>query len=278
MALKAILDTLDGINSAIAAEYTKGEDGKFYLQAEGMILKAKFDGKLEESNKKNSALSQEIAQLRALAETRVEKAEVEKLQAELNAIENGKGEKFQKVLEEKIAAFRATAEASLSKYKGESEKATAEALKAKAELKNFRIDQEVQAVASGLGLRGKNAPQYLALARKDFDLDEATGKVIAVKRSAGPDGKEVVTPIQGEDWEPVKLQDFIAKQHRTEAFDVFFDGGSGTGAPGQTKPVAGKGVYLTREQAQNPQVYQQAKEAAVKAGVPLQIQPDTKGF
>lgn len=35
MALKMILDTLDGVPADVAKEYTKGEDGKFTLQVEG---------------------------------------------------------------------------------------------------------------------------------------------------------------------------------------------------------------------------------------------------
>lgn len=274
MALKAFLDSLDGLNPVIAAEYAKAEDGKFYLQAEGMILKSKFDGKLQESNKTNASLSQQIAELRALAESRVDRADVEKLQALLDDMENGKGgEKFAKALETKIAAYKATAEENLAKARAEHLTAKQEAEAARSQLKTFKINQEVQAAASAVGLRGKNAPDYLRLASGDFDIDESTDKVVAVKRSKGPDGKEVVTPLLGEDYNPISIKEYIAKNHRSERFDVFFDSGSGTGAPGQQKPAGSPGgVYLTREQAKNPITYQQAKDTAAKAGQTVTIE------
>jgi len=274
MALKAFLASLDGLNPVIAAEYSKGEDGQYYLQAEGMILKSKFDGKLQESNKTNASLSQQIAELRALAESRVDKAEVAKLQALLDDMENGKGgEKFAKALETKIAAYKATAEENLAKARAEHLTAKQEAEQAKNQLRTFKINQEVQAAASAVGLRGKNAPDYLRLASGDFDIDEATDKVVAVKRSKGPDGKEIVTPLLGEDYNPISIKDYIAKNHRSERFDVFFEQGSGTGAPGQQKPAGSPGgVYLTREQAKNPITYQQAKETAAKAGQTVTIE------
>lgn len=56
--LKAVLDTLDGLDEALQPLYTKGEDGRFYLDAEGVDdlpsvrgLKSKRDELLEAQRK-----------------------------------------------------------------------------------------------------------------------------------------------------------------------------------------------------------------------------------
>ena len=56
MALKTVLDSLDGISEALQTEYTKRDDGKFVLAVEGDIPGTVAASKLEEFRKTNTTL------------------------------------------------------------------------------------------------------------------------------------------------------------------------------------------------------------------------------
>ena len=274
--MQGVLKSLDGLSKEFAAEYEKGEDGLFYLKAEGYVLKSKFESKLETSNQNNAKLAKELEALRAEASTKVDKKEVERLQGLLDDIENGKGgEKFQKALERQIAAYKATAEEGLKTAREAAVKEKQRADSAEEGLRSFRIKQAVQAAASEVGLKGKSAPIYLDTVVKDFDL--IGDKVVPVKISKGDDGREVRTPLMGDDFEPLKLSSYIAKQHKVgeRGLDVFFDSGSGGGAPGGTKPngTGGNVIRLTRQQAMDVTQYRAAKAAAEKSGGTVEIEP-----
>ena len=60
MALKAILASLDGLDEATKALYTKGEDGKYHLDVEGMVGKSKLD----EFREKNVQMAKELQTLK----------------------------------------------------------------------------------------------------------------------------------------------------------------------------------------------------------------------
>jgi DNA repair exonuclease SbcCD ATPase subunit len=78
MALKAILDTLDGLSEHIAALYKKGEDGKFHLDLEGgddnndlervRAKKAEAEKHRKEAEKKAKDLADKLAEMEAQLE------------------------------------------------------------------------------------------------------------------------------------------------------------------------------------------------------------------
>lgn len=94
MALKAILESLDGLPDAVKSEYKKGDDGKFHLDVEGIddhpgvgALKRAKDHEKSERQKVAKQLSDLQAQLDALTEERdgilkgaIPKGDVEKLE------------------------------------------------------------------------------------------------------------------------------------------------------------------------------------------------------
>lgn len=77
MALQAVLDSLDGLDEGLQSEYTKGDDGKFHLQLEGLDghtqIGALYRARDHEKTEKNQFKTQ-------LAE---QKSEVERLNKEL---------------------------------------------------------------------------------------------------------------------------------------------------------------------------------------------------
>lgn len=91
MALKAILESLDGLPDAIKSEYKKGEDGKYHLDVEGGedtgALKRAKDYEKSARQKVEKELADTKAQLEALTEERdnilkgaIPKGDVEKLE------------------------------------------------------------------------------------------------------------------------------------------------------------------------------------------------------
>lgn len=94
MALKAILESLDGLSDEIKSEYKKGDDGKFHLDVEGLddhpgvgALKRAKDYEKAERQKLAKQLSDLQARLDALTEERdgilkgaIPKSDVEKLE------------------------------------------------------------------------------------------------------------------------------------------------------------------------------------------------------
>lgn len=91
MALKAILESLDGLPDAVKSEYKKGEDGKYHLDVEGGedtgALKRAKDYEKSARQKVEKELADTKAELEALTEERdnilkgaIPKSDVEKLE------------------------------------------------------------------------------------------------------------------------------------------------------------------------------------------------------
>lgn len=277
MALKAILASLDGLPKEIAAEYQKAADGSYVLSVEGMVLKSTAEAKIEEGNRKKAELGAEVDRLKAELAKAPSSEEFNRYKSTIEDLENGRGgEKVKKVIERELESHRKTFEDQIRQAKEQHAAEKARADRASADLKLFRVKQEVSSAALEAGIKKKGLTAYLDLAARDFELvgEGDAAKVVPVKRAA--DGS--FTPIIGENFEPMSAKDFISKNHRadTSALSLFFETGSGGGAGGgNPKPGAssGSGIYLTRDQARDNRAYQAAKAQAEKAGVPLVVEP-----
>lgn len=277
MALKAILASLDGLPKEIAAEYTKAADGSFVLSVEGMVLKSSAEAKIEEGNRKKAELGAEVERLKAELSKAPSSDEFQRYKTTIEDLENGRGgEKLKKVIEREIEAKQRAFEDQIRQAKEQHAAEKARADKASADLKIFRVKQEVGSAALEAGIKKKGITAYLDLAARDFELigEGEAAKVVPVKRAA--DGS--FSPIIGENFEAMSPKDFISKNHRAEAsaLSLFFETGSGGGAgSGNPRPGAsgGGGLHLSREQARDPQVYKAAKEQAAKAGTAITVEP-----
>lgn len=123
MALKAVLSSLDGLNEAVQGEYTKGDDGRFYLAVEGVDempavvgLKRKSAELLDEVKQAKQALSafgdmtpEKIAELKESAGKDAGKR-VQELEDRLA--------KASEAAQREIAAARETAERERSAARG----------------------------------------------------------------------------------------------------------------------------------------------------------------
>lgn len=83
MVMKAVLDSLDGVNTAFHGEYKKGDDGKFYLDLEG--VEAHPATKPLENTMRNTKTELTKAKTELVAA----KAKTEELQEEINGLREG---------------------------------------------------------------------------------------------------------------------------------------------------------------------------------------------
>lgn len=135
--------------------------------------------------------------------------------------------------------------------------------KAEAELKRTRKETKVRDAAIKGGVDPAYLPEVLALTDARFDFDERGALVVK-----DDDGE--VTGLTPEKW--------FAETYK-EQRPIFFLGakGSGSDSPGGTgggtrgAPKAGRAVQLAYEDARDNRKYREAKAAADKAGVPLEI-------
>lgn len=275
--LPGVRDDLNGLSADESKHYTKGDDGKFYLDAGGMVLKNKVESKLEEGNKKRSELSSEIEKLQAQLKGSISLEEHKKLQGMLDDLENGKGgEKFKAHVDREIGKFKTQYEEQLKAAREEGLKYKSEAEKAQNGLKSYRIRQEVAQEALTAGVNKKGLNKYLDLVEREFEvIKDAQGneKVVPVKRNF--DG--TFTPLIGDDFSEQKISNYIGKAHKSGELDMFFaqpSGGGALGNNGGSGRVAGNTVFISREDAKDTQKYKAASESAKKAGQELQIEPE----
>lgn len=214
MALKAILESLDGLPDEIKSEYKKGDDGKYHLDVEGLddhpgvgALKRAKDYEKAERQKLAKQLSDLQAQLDALIEERdgilkgaIPKSDVEKL-------ENSYKEKLarrEKELSDQISALTSN-------------------------LQTMLVDNVAQSIASKIS----TAPELILphiKARLKAEFNE--GK--AVTRVLDKDGNPSALSIEDLQKEIVANPVFAPIIIGSKASGSGAEGGhSGSGAPGK---------------------------------------------
>lgn len=273
--LPGVLDDLKGLSETEAKHYNKGDDGKYYLDAGGMVLKSKVEGKLEEGNKKRSELSAQLEELQNKLKTTISADEHKRVKDMLDDLENGKGgDKFKTLVQKEIDKLKGQYEEQLKLSKEEGLKYKTQAEGAEKSLRSYRIRQEVGQEALTAGINKKGLTRYLDLVEKEFDVvkdQQGNERVVPVRRNS--DGTS--TALVGEDFGDQKIGPYIAKAHKAGELDMFFIQPSGGGAGGNNSGGRGSGggniMTISRDDARDTQKYQAAKDTAKKEGKELQI-------
>lgn len=270
MALPAKRDDLTGLEPAEAKHYTKGDDGKFTLDAPGYVLKATVEGKLEEGNKKRAELSAQLEALQSKLTSSISAEEHNRIKGMLEDLESGKGgDKFKAVVQKEVDKLKSQMEENLRLAKEEGAKFKTASEASSRELKNYKIDAEVGQAALDAGVNKKGLRRYLDSVRGEFDI--VGDKVVPVKRNA--DGSS--TPLIGEDMQDLKVGNYITKSHKSGDMEMFFAQPSGGGALGNNNGKGSPGAHsISRADARDTEKYRTARDAAEKAGTTLQILPD----
>lgn len=185
-ALKAVLDTLDGVDAAIQPLYTKGEDGKFILGVEGMVPSSKLD----EFRTNNIELKRQIEQFKD-----VDPKRYKELVDQFNKLNEKKlidaGE-VDKVVEQRVTALRT-----------EMEKTVKDLTESRDGLSNrlasVLIDSTVKSAAIAVGAVPTAVDDVVLRAKALFTLKD--GEVVAMNSKGEVIyGKDGTTPLGIDEW------------------------------------------------------------------------------
>lgn len=215
MALKAALATLDGVEEALKAQYKKADDGKYYLDVEGVDDMPAVAGLKSKNTELLTEKKAVQAKLEAFGDMTPEK--LEELRKAAKAVD---GKDIGKLREEYEAKLTAVQQEALR----EKEKATKESEAAQRAAENFFLDSQVTSALTA----AKGVPELLAPVMR--------GKVKAVRE--GETFKLVVLDANGQPrikdsaGNPFGASDLVAELKNDPKYGRAFepDGNAGSGA------------------------------------------------
>lgn len=186
MSLKFVVDSVDGLSTETAALYTKNADGKFYLEVEGAVPKAKLD----EFRDTNVRVLKELEKFKDVDLTKYqEMLDLSKKAAEKKLIEAGD---VDKIVEARIGEMHTTYTADLAKLTNDNKVA-------QRQLEALLIDSAVREAAMKSGVQPTAVDDVLLRAKSVFQLKDgvsipldSSGKIIY--------GKDGVSPMTVADW------------------------------------------------------------------------------
>lgn len=230
MALKAILETLDGIPEALHAYYTP-QDGKFVLDAE-------VDAHPSVTGLKNSLVhareERRIAKELAAKYTGMDPAKYTEMLAHEQQIQEGKliaEGKMEELLELRTRALRESLAA-------ETLKERTEKVSLQTQLDKLVIDNAVQTAAAKHGVKKSAVEDVLFRARAVFKAQN--GAAVAFQGENPVYAKDGVTLLGIDEW--MSTLPAVASH--------LFEESKGTSAPGGSpKPVAGPGSITRNDPA-----------------------------
>gem|GEM_PF-1621884 len=248
--------------------FKQASDGMFEFEPEDVTgLKSALE-KEREANKKFAPqikawekLGKSPEEISALLER---EKDLERKKEELELQDALKKGEYQKVLDGEAKKR----EEMVSKF-GEKESMWAQReKKLLGQIERDRIETDAIKNFLEVGADPKRVHQLLKLTRENFRLEEGeNGFDVQV---IGQDGRTRIADSKGT---AMGLKEFAAEvKSKVDEYGVFFTGvnASGGGAP-NGKPTTPGTFTLTREQAKDPQAYQQARAAAEKAGTTVTI-------
>lgn len=185
MGLKSVIETLEGVPEALHTYYAKSDDGKFRLQAEGLVEKSKLD----EFRTNNVSL---LKQLEGFKDVNVD--EYLQLKEEARKIRDKKlidAGKLDELVEERVQEMR-------SKLTGERDTESNRAKTLAARLETVLIDNEIAKVAVAAGCVETALDDIIYRGRQVFRLhNDVVTPMDGDKILYSADGS---TPLSIKDW------------------------------------------------------------------------------
>jgi hypothetical protein len=169
-------------------------EGAFYLDADGVVDKAKAD----ELRTHNIELRKQIEESTRLATEQQQKdqAEKERLEEEQRLKEG----KFQEVMESRLKTAKVEWEKQLNTVTAERDTLTTR-------LTAIQIDQGVTTVATKKGLRPTAIPDITSRARNVFKLVNGVPQAFEADGKSARYGKDGITPMTLEEWVDTQVAD-----------------------------------------------------------------------
>lgn len=260
MALKAILDNLEGISEEISKEYKKRDDGKFVLDVTSV------DGfELAEVSKLQSALSKERENNRKAAEQLkpFENLDPAKAREAMKKVEEMATWTPEQKVKEQIEAVKASIIEAHGKEKAKLEEKLSKLTKSLEEAMIVSVASQALAEQKG------SVRLLMPHVRQQTRLREVEGKFIV--EVLGIDGNP---RLVGADGHPMAINELVSEMKTQNDFASAFEGtgATGSGAAGSSSSAVRTGPHtISAQDAKDVNKYRVAKEAATKAGVQLQI-------
>lgn len=260
MALKAIVDNLDGLPADVAKEYSKGEDGKFRLQVTpvGGVALEDISGLQSALGKERENVRKATEQLAAFKD--IDPAKAREALTKVGEMANWTPE--QKVREQ-IEAAKAQLVDAHGKDRSKLETRIGGLMK---QLTRAMITSAAtQAIAEARGSTALLLPHVERQTRlKELENGEFAVEVMDAT------GNIRIGDAKGA---PMTIAQLVAEMRGSDTYARAFEGSgaSGSGAQNKGGGNAGSPFVLSAEDAKDPAKYRAAKEAASKAGQQLQI-------
>ena len=186
MALKAVLDTIEGVPADVAKEYTKGEDGKFRLTVDGMV----GADKLAEFRTNNIRLMQEMEKFKDIDPAKYK--ELLAIQQEITEQKLIKAGKVDEVVESRVQTMRKDFETKLNE-------ASNQLSSANRQLETLLVDNTVRAAAIKAGVLPTAVDDVLLRAKSVFKVQNGAAVPVNEKGEVIY-GKDGTSPMSVDDW------------------------------------------------------------------------------
>lgn len=259
MALKKMLDSLEGLDDGIRSFYTE-KNGKFILDVDGGFedvsgLKTALERERENARKAERIASEYAKKFDGLELTPEEIADLvakEKERQTKSALDKGEFEKLKNQLLEKHNKEISAKDGKISALQ-------------KAIEDQLVVSEAIRAVSKAKGVADLLLPHI----QSKVKVEESEDGKFSV-RVMGKDG-----PRYNDKGEFMTIEDLVNEMKGNEIFGRAFEGngfsGSGSQGSGASGDSGGKYVFITSADARNHQKYQLAKTEAQKAGKQLVV-------
>lgn len=242
MALRAVLESLDGLAEPIQEQYRQGEDGRFYLDVTDVDSMPAIEGlrrKNRELLDKERKVKQRLdALMESLGVSSPEEAEALREKMERSGQGGGDAEKVREEYEAKLAQMRDQA-------KRETDQAREEADRERAAARNYFLDSEItRAIIAAQG-----TPELLGhVVRAHLDVERDDDGRFRL-RVLGPDGQPRIKNSSGD---PFGLDDLVEELKADPKYGRAFDAPNrtGGGAPHNSR-TASVGVNPFKKESRN---------------------------
>ena len=186
MKLKFKLDTLDGLDAAIAGLYEQGADGAYYLSVDGAVDKSKLD----EFRNNNVKLLKDLEKFKDVDPAKYQELlDLSKKQQEKKLIDAGE---LDKVVEQRVGEMKSTYETQLKTL-------TEQNSVAQRQLESLLIDNAVRDAALKSGVQATAVDDVLLRAKATFQIKDGSAVPVDAQGNVVY-GKDGTSPMSVVDW------------------------------------------------------------------------------
>lgn len=260
MALKAIVESLDGVPEALQEHYTE-KDGKFYLDAEGVEDVSGLKSALQKERENRKTLSQQLEEFKA----KIGDLDPEKAREALKKLDEMESKKlldegeFEKLLEKRISQAKKDHENQVTALNKKLEERESELQTVNGRLSELVIDQTASQALLKAGAREDALPFLLREARDVYKMKD--GQPVPVDKDGNTVyGSDPSKPMPFNEWagNVLKEHPFLSKPS------------TGSGATNTTQGRGGE-FTISAEEARDFSKFEALQEAAAKAGQTVQV-------